>query len=92
MKKNYLIWIAFLLALVPVALLGSSIVGYFAAYISGLPIYEKVVFFNIVFFLFPVISVILGSIGYRKNKLASIFSIVLSLLVIIWYAIHLVLD
>ncbi len=100
-KKNYSLWTAIFLVLIPSVLLfyaglrtylGINILDFVPNYISTWPLAARVVFFNCVFFLFPVISIFLGLRNYKKNKFWNTLVVILSALVILWYGIHLAYD
>ena len=96
----YIPLITFILALIPAGLLFVNIadpfgieLNGFVAYISSLPILYKLIFYNTVFFLIPSLAIIGGIIGIKnKSFIFSVLSIILSTLVLMWYAVHLMLD
>ncbi|MBI3623201.1 hypothetical protein HY212_03945 [Candidatus Pacearchaeota archaeon] len=47
--------------------------------IASWPLYAKLIFYNIVFFLLPVMSFAISSLKFRNNKILNIINIILSL-------------
>jgi len=100
-KGNGFIWISSILLIVPAFLLFIAGIGtylniHFSSSIvnsiSAWPAYIKVIFFNTVFFLLPLLSLILNATYYKKIRIVNILVGFVALLVLLWYAVHLALD
>ncbi len=101
MKRDGLLLIGFAAAFVPLFLLFASLLQLFfqlspfaflLSFISRWPLFVRVIFYNTVFFVFPLTGLVSGVVCFRQRKKLSILIIMLSLFVLAWSASHLAYD
>jgi hypothetical protein len=99
-KKNYFLLTGLILVLIPIiiitfeyidAIFGVGVYSQISVQILTWPMILRLIFYNSLYFLLPAIAIIFAIMNFKKNRPLGALVIVWSLIVIVWYVIHLVL-
>lgn len=95
--KKYVPMIGFIAVLIPVVLLALSVVGNWfemplLTFVTHWPLLWRVIFYNTVFFVLPVVGIICGTSSWKRNVMLNRTSVAMGVIVLMWYGVHLVYD